>query len=100
MTQPIITSLLDTDLYKLTMMQCVLHQFPEVMVEYQFKNRTKDIALSPYLDEINHEIDALCQLHFNKDELAYLTSLDYIKPNFIEFLRTFQLNRPYIKLNK
>jgi hypothetical protein len=35
----IITSLLDTDLYKFTMMQAVLHQFPGAQVEYRFKCR-------------------------------------------------------------
>ena len=41
----IITSLLDTDLYKFTMMQVVLHQFPGAQVEYRFKCR------NPGLDE-------------------------------------------------
>ncbi|WP_310609489.1 hypothetical protein, partial [Limnohabitans sp.] len=35
----IITSLLDTDLYKFTMMQAVLHQFPSAQVSYKFKCR-------------------------------------------------------------
>ena len=33
----IIESLLDTDLYKFTMMQCVLHQFPGAEVSYRFR---------------------------------------------------------------
>ena len=36
----IIDSLLDTDLYKFTMMQCVLHQFPDANVKYRFRCRT------------------------------------------------------------
>ncbi|WP_240907250.1 hypothetical protein, partial [Sutterella wadsworthensis] len=35
----IIESLLDTDLYKFTMQQCVLHQFPAAEVSYRFKCR-------------------------------------------------------------
>ena len=35
----IIPSLLDTDLYKFTMMQVVLHHFPGAQVEYRFKCR-------------------------------------------------------------
>ncbi|MEY3487243.1 MAG: nicotinate phosphoribosyltransferase, partial [Pseudomonadota bacterium] len=35
----IITSLLDTDLYKFTMMQVVLHRFPGAQVEYRFQCR-------------------------------------------------------------
>lgn len=98
MTTPIITSLLDTDLYKLTMMQCVLHQFPATMVEYQFKCRNQAV-LAPYLEEIQSEIHALCQLRFQEEELAFLATLDYIKPDFIEFLRLFHLSERFIHLS-
>jgi len=51
-----ISSLLDTDLYKFTMMQVVLHHFPAAQVEYRYKCRTPGVNLSPYLDEIRAEI--------------------------------------------
>ncbi|XLM23099.1 nicotinate phosphoribosyltransferase, partial [Chromobacterium piscinae] len=38
-TKPIIQSLLDTDLYKFTMLQVVLHQFPAAHGEYEFRCR-------------------------------------------------------------
>lgn len=41
-----VTSLLDTDLYKLTMQCCVLKFFPDVSVTYSFTNRTPDKKLS------------------------------------------------------
>lgn len=41
-----ICSLLDTDLYKLTMQCCVLKFFPGVSVTYSFTNRTPDKKLS------------------------------------------------------
>ena len=43
----IIESLLDTDLYKFTMMQVVLHHFPEAQVEYRFKCRNRGVDLRP-----------------------------------------------------
>jgi nicotinate phosphoribosyltransferase len=98
MKPPIITSLLDNDLYKFTMMQAVLHQYPAANVTYQFTCR-KPTALSPYLDEIKAEIMALCQTRFTEDELAYLASLPYIKSDFIDFLRLFQLNSKFIDIN-
>ena len=58
----IITSLLDTDLYKFTMMQVVLHHFPAARVQYRYKCRTAGVNLRPYLDEIREEISALCKL--------------------------------------
>ena len=68
----IIESLLDTDLYKFTMMQCVLHQFPDAHVRYRFRCRTPGIDLAPYADEIREEIRHLCSLTMTEDELAYL----------------------------
>ncbi|MBP9722058.1 MAG: nicotinate phosphoribosyltransferase [Gammaproteobacteria bacterium] len=98
MQKAIITSLLDTDLYKLTMMQCVLHHFPAAMVEYKFQCRTPNIDLSLYIEEIRVEIESLCQLNFQSHELEFLGKLDYIKSDFIEFLRVFKLNSNFIHL--
>jgi len=92
----IITSLLDTDLYKFTMMQVVLHHFPGAQVEYRFKCRTAGVDLTPYVDEIRAQIEALCTLRFAEDELAYLRGLRFIKSDFVDFLGLFQLNTKYI----
>ena len=62
----IITSLLDTDLYKFTMMQVVLHQFPGAQVEYKFKCRNPGVQLAPFADEIRSEIRSLCSLSFKE----------------------------------
>ena len=101
----IITSLLDTDLYKFTMMQVVLHQFPGAQVEYGFKCRNASSTggetrfdLSPYADEIRDEIRLLCQLRFHDAELAYLRSLRFIKSDFVDFLGLFHLNEKYIEV--
>ena len=92
----IITSLLDTDLYKFTMMQVVLHQFPGAQVEYRFKCRNGGMELAPYVNEIREEIRALCQLQFQDPELAYLRSMRFIKSDFVDFLGLFRLNEKYI----
>ena len=94
----IIHSLLDTDFYKLTMMQVVLHQFPAAMVEYRFKCRTEGIDLRPYAEEIKTEINQLCALRFSHTELAYLAEIQFLKPDFIEFLRIFQLNPAFVEI--
>ena len=94
----IIKSLLDTDLYKLTMMQVVLHRFPSANVEYNFKCRTKDIDFKPFVDEIRQEIQAYCQLRFQPDELKYLSSVSYLKVDVIEFLRLYQPNPDYVEV--
>ncbi|MBS0610198.1 MAG: nicotinate phosphoribosyltransferase, partial [Proteobacteria bacterium] len=95
----VITSLLDTDLYKFTMMQVVLHQFPGAQVEYRFKCRNPGVQLAPYVDEIESEIRALCTLRFQDAELAYLRSLRFIKSDFVDFLGLFRLNEKYIRVS-
>ncbi|HOF52833.1 MAG TPA: nicotinate phosphoribosyltransferase [Rhodoferax sp.] len=92
----IITSLLDTDLYKFTMMQVVLHQFPGAQVEYRFKCRNAGINLAEHAQEIREEIRALCSLQFQESELAYLRSMRFIKSDFVDFLGLFRLNEKYI----
>ncbi len=94
----IITSLLDTDLYKFTMMQVVLHQFPGAQVEYRFKCRNPGINLARYASEIRDEVRSLCSLHFQDAELAYLRSLRFIKSDFVDFLGLFKLNEKYITI--
>lgn len=98
MSAMMIPSLLDTDLYKFTMMQVALHHFPSAMVEYAFKCRTPDVDLIPLAKNIEKAVDALCQLRFQKDELDYLRQFSFFKPDFIEFLRIFQLNRDFIQI--
>jgi nicotinate phosphoribosyltransferase len=92
----IITSLLDTDLYKFTMMQVVLHHFPGAQVEYRFKCRTAGADLVPYVGEIRDEIRQLCTLRCTDAELDYLRGLRFIKSDFVDFLGLFQMNAKYV----
>ncbi len=96
----IINSLLDTDLYKFSMMQVVLHHFPAAQVEYRYKCRNPGVNLEPYLDEIRTEIQALCRLRFSDEELQYLGSLRFIKSDFIDFLGLFHLPEKCIFVGK
>ena len=54
----IIQSLLDTDLYKFTMMQVVLHHFPGAQVEYRFRCRTPGVDLQPDLPAIQRRLQS------------------------------------------
>ncbi|RDS80316.1 nicotinate phosphoribosyltransferase [Dyella psychrodurans] len=94
----IVSSLLDTDLYKFSMMQVVLHQYPAAHVEYRFKCRNPGIDLVPYIDEIREELHALCSLRFTEQELNYLRGWRFLKSDFIDFLGLFQLNAKYVEI--
>ena len=98
--QPIIQSLLDTDLYKFTMLQVVLHKFPQTHSVYHFRCRNLDVTVYPLvdiLDDLNQQLDLLCTLKFKEDELLYLRSLRFIKSDFVDYLELFQLKRRFIK---
>ena len=96
---PIITSLLDTDLYKFTMWQAMLHRHPQTQSLYRFVCRTKTaFPMAELVDEVRAEIDQLCQLKFRKDELDYLASWRFMKSDFIDFLRIFQFQRDFIEV--
>ncbi|MBR3482911.1 MAG: nicotinate phosphoribosyltransferase [Neisseriaceae bacterium] len=97
----IIQSLLDTDLYKFTMLQAILHQFPQTMSEYQFRCRNLDETVYPLVeikDELEDELDALCDIRFTHEELDYLRSLRFIKSDFVDYLELFQLKRRFIQV--
>ena len=94
---PVITSLLDTDLYKFTMWQAMLHRHPQTSAEYTFVCRNETVhPLADLLPELNRELDALCALSFRDDELRYLASLRFIRSDFVDFLRIFHFQRDFI----
>ncbi|AEG93821.1 nicotinate phosphoribosyltransferase [Ramlibacter tataouinensis] len=96
--QPVITSLLDNDLYKFTMWQALLHRHPQTVAEYEFVCRNQpDYPLAGLLDEVDAQLDHLCTLRFREDELDYLCRLRFIKPDFVDFLRLFQFQRRFIR---
>ncbi|PKO26363.1 MAG: nicotinate phosphoribosyltransferase [Betaproteobacteria bacterium HGW-Betaproteobacteria-9] len=96
--EPVITSLLDTDLYKYTMWQTMLHRFPQTQAEYSFVCRNAPAyPLAELLPQVNAELDALCALSFREDELAYIGGLRYIKSDFVDFLRIFRFQRNFIE---
>ena len=94
---PIIISLLDTDLYKFNMNQVMFHKHPDLIGQYVFKCRNEDVRFTQEMfDEINEQIDYLCTLSFSKDELDYLRSIRFIKKDYVEFLRLWHPIRDYV----
>ncbi|WP_202733057.1 nicotinate phosphoribosyltransferase [Acinetobacter pittii] len=97
---PIIHSLLDTDLYKFTMLQVVLHKFPQTHSVYHFRCRNLEDTVYPLvdiLDDLNQQLDYLCSLKYKEDELQYLRKLRFIKSDFVDYLELFQLKRRFIQ---
>ena len=94
---PIVISLLDTDLYKFNMNQVIFHKHTNLNGEYHFKCRNAGVVFTPeMLEEINAQIDHLCSLEFKKEELDYLRSIRFIKDDYVEFLRLWHPIRDYV----
>ena len=98
--QPVIGSLLETDLYKFTMWQTMLHRHPEAQAEYRFTCRNEPIhRLADLAAEVSTQLDHLCTLSFSADELAYLGGLRFIKSDFVDFLRIFRFQRAFVDVS-
>ena len=95
--EPIVTSLLDTDLYKFNMDQVIFHKHTNLSGEYDFLCRNEGVVFTPeMLEEINAQIDHLCSLRFSRQELDYLRSIRFIKNDYVEFLRLWRPIREYV----
>jgi len=87
----IINSLLEVDLYKFSMGQCIYHQFSGYKTTWTFKCRNKDVFFTPEMvEEITEQIKAYCGLRFAEDELEYLENIKWIKGSYVDFLRIWQ----------
>jgi nicotinate phosphoribosyltransferase len=93
----IVRSLLETDLYKFTMWQALMHMHPNAVGEYEFKCRnTPAYPLAELKDDVERELDHLCTLMFSEEEVDYLRSLRFIKSDFADFLTLFRFQRKFI----
>jgi nicotinate phosphoribosyltransferase len=93
----VIQSLLDTDLYKLSMMQAVLHNYPNTDVEWEFRCRNGE-DLRPWLKELEVELERLCELGLSDEESTFLQNISFMKPDFLRFLGLFRFNLRYVQL--
>lgn len=96
--EPIVQSLLDTDLYKFNMDQVIFHKHTDLCGEYYFRCRNEGVVFTREMfEEINAQIDHLCTLRFTKEELDYLRSIRFIKNDYVEFLRLWHPIRDYVE---
>ena len=96
--EPIVLSLLDTDLYKFNMDQVIFHKHTDLSGEYYFRCRNEGVIFTREMfEEINAQIDHLCTLTFTKEELDYLRSIRFIKSDYVEFLRLWRPIRDYVE---
>lgn len=92
MIEPIITSILDTDLYKISMSRYVLEQYPLAEVEYEFICRNKDVKLGFLKDMVLEQIGYLKNLTLTYSELEYLKTIRFLSEEYLSFLDNYRFD--------
>ena len=103
---PIVRSLLDTDFYKLLMLQMIREFYPDQQVTFSVINRSKQVRLAEVIDEgeLRAQLDHARSIRFTKNELIWLAGNTFygktqmFSPDFINWLANFRL--PEYELRK
>jgi nicotinate phosphoribosyltransferase len=90
--RPIITSILDNDLYKFTMQQAVLEQYPDARVSYKFKNRGAHRFTSEFVVNLRDQIASMADLSLTKGEREFMEMQKIFKPSYLDYLENFRYN--------
>lgn len=103
---PIITSLLDQDMYKFSMGQAILFgrfariHYQLVNATYEFINRANRPFPPGFADTLQEQINHMEQLQFAPHELQFLANIRYMKPGYIDFLTSWRWNAKHIKVEQ
>lgn len=90
---PIITSMLDDDLYKMNMGSVVFHDFPTAVVTYKFILRSKVPFPDRFCIELSKQIRMLAKLSMTDEEADWMRkAIPYQRPTYIEWLRHYQMD--------
>ncbi|MBX9459011.1 MAG: nicotinate phosphoribosyltransferase [Rhizobium sp.] len=103
---PIVRSLLDTDFYKLLMLQMIWKLHPDVHATFSVINRTRSVRLADDIDEheLRDQLDHARDLRFSKKEMIWLAGNTFygrkqiFEPEFLAWLADFRL--PEYELEK
>src|SRR5271165_6356167 len=98
---PVIRSLLDTDFYKLLMLQFVWKHFPKTHASFSLLNRSSAVRLAELIPthDITQQMEHVRRLRFRRSELVWLAGNTFygrrgiFEPGFLEWLeRDFKLS--------
>jgi nicotinate phosphoribosyltransferase len=96
---PIVRSLLDTDFYKLLMMQMVFKRHRDVRVEFSLINRATDVPLARLIDEgdLRAQLDHIRTLRLRRGESTWLRGNTFygkrqmFSPDFMAWFEEFRM---------
>jgi nicotinate phosphoribosyltransferase len=91
---------LDNDLYKFTMQQAVLHNYPDAWVKFKYQCRNpkelSNVDIGVFNGKVIDKIGKFCETRFNDNELHYLSNIPFMKPDYVDFLDDFTFKRKYV----
>lgn len=96
-SSPILTSLLDTDAYKLHMQQAVYHRYYNVPVVAKFRCRSDD-RLGEFAGEILQQVQLMRELALTEEEYRYLATLPFFQQDYLNWLRNFRYNPDQVQI--
>ena len=94
---PILTSLLDTDAYKLHMQQAVFHRYPDAEVVAEFHSRNEEDLL-PMMGEIEEQLRLAGSLRLTGSELDFLAERPFFTADYLDHLRRKPLDASLLKV--
>src|SRR4051812_35293839 len=102
---PIVRSLLDTDFYKLLMLQMIWARYPDVRATFSLHNRTQRIRLADMIDEkeLRDQLDHARTIRFTKKEMIWLAGNSFygrkqiFSPEFLAWLERFELPEYHLR---
>src|SRR5579875_2354585 len=91
---PIVRSLLDTDFYKLLMLQFIWKHFPSTTASFSLLNRNSSLRLADFisLGELRAQLEHVRSLRFHKSEIIWLAGNTFygkrgiFEPAFLDWL--------------
>jgi nicotinate phosphoribosyltransferase len=99
--EAIIKSILDTDLYKLSMMHWVIQNYPEFECEYAFNNRDKSMIFNQEaVNEIENQVKLMSELKLTDLEYNWMKDVLYFLPiSYRQYLAAYRFNPNQVHIN-
>ena len=94
-----VTSILDTDIYKFTTSYAYMKLFPEAEGTFVFQDRDNTEYTEEFLNELKSNINRLGSLSLNKAEFDFCTSIRYIPQFYWEWLKGFNFDTNKINIS-
>jgi len=96
---PIVRRIDENDVYKILMLYFIWSYYPNLRVQFGFKNRTRRIPIAHYVrvEEFQEQLDAYATLRFTPEITAIYRSWGMFSEDFLAWLPTLRLTAPTVR---